>query len=236
MSRDKEVRTTHPSFGVVRASRVSGHRPLFMSPVDTGGFVRISIAEATHVQDTIMGERAWGAAMPLIEIDLSESQWVSLISRMNMGEGTPCTLSRRPPPGTAPIAAEMPDIPSARQRFGHQIEFRAEARLEEIERDRAAMYEVIEKAKLPAKTRDLLLGKLGHLTQHLVANAKFGHTQLQEHADKVVTEMKVEINAMVQGVVTQLGVETLRERGGMPRMIGFDDPIDAEIEERSDDA
>src|SRR5690606_8026331 len=81
----------HPAFATIGASRISGHANLFGSNVGHNGFVKITINEGTMYRDGY-SESIHGGGKSYAEVWLSEAQWVSFVSRMNVGSGTPCTL------------------------------------------------------------------------------------------------------------------------------------------------
>lgn len=201
---------THPAYGVIGASRVSGTTTLFDSDIKHMGFVRLRIAKA----EKILGaheDHVYGQMRTLCEVDLSEAQWVALISRMNIGEGTPCTLRYH---GQTPLI-EVPGIDD-----GRDAEGRLRARAASIgstldDRTKYVLDEVGKIAeKLGKKDRDRLLSLLDNLTSSLDSNIEFGKSMLREHAEKLVCAAKVEIHAAVNAKITSLGIERLRELPG----------------------
>jgi len=90
----------HPAFGQIRASRVSGHAVLYGSDFVHQGFVTITIS-TSQLQRTLAREWYFGKS-EVIEVALSEAQWATFVSSMNMGSGVPCTIERQAGVGLIP--------------------------------------------------------------------------------------------------------------------------------------
>jgi hypothetical protein len=91
---DKETIRKHPAFGMIGAARVQSMGTwLFGSPIKHRGFIilRIQEAEEHHRLNS-----DWHYANKLTtEVWLSEAQWASFVSTLNIGSGVPCTISYR---------------------------------------------------------------------------------------------------------------------------------------------
>ena len=86
-----EIVREHPSFAVIGAYRVSGRATLAGSPLRHHGFVNIRIGYAKeHVSHTHSHFMATGQC--IAEVSLSEAQWATFVSNMNVGSGVPCTV------------------------------------------------------------------------------------------------------------------------------------------------
>lgn len=83
---------THPSYGVIGVSRVSGRGFLFGSEVQHHNFLKVSISEARRVvhppREFVMAERQ------IVEVYLTESQFAKMITSPNQSDGVSCTISR----------------------------------------------------------------------------------------------------------------------------------------------
>ena len=114
-----EFEREHPSYGLVRISRVTGGpgaQNLFGSPLARHyGTIRLSIGTAKwihglhhdHYHGSLRGEH--------IGIEMSAAQFADMITSLNMGSGTPCTLRYLagvevpPPPDHATEAEHIRD-------------------------------------------------------------------------------------------------------------------------------
>lgn len=84
------IRETHPSYGLIGVSRVSGRGILFNSDTVHQHFIALRIMEARRVIDNtnelVIRDRL------LCEISMTESQFAQFITQPNRGDGVPCTI------------------------------------------------------------------------------------------------------------------------------------------------
>jgi hypothetical protein len=87
-----EYTETHPSYGCIGVSQVSGKGVLFGSEVSHQHFISITISEARRVVDEprefIMSDRE------LVRIAMTQAQFAEMITSPNRGDGVPCTIER----------------------------------------------------------------------------------------------------------------------------------------------
>ena len=89
----EEIAENHQSYGMVGISHAqSTGTHLVGSEFKHHHFVTLTIRRAEKHRD--LSREWWFGKNELIEIHLSEAQYVELMSRPNMGDGVPCTLAR----------------------------------------------------------------------------------------------------------------------------------------------
>lgn len=202
MESDERNSEIHPAFGMIGASRVSYGPPgtvLFDSDIQHGHTVVIRLSTATrrrdHSQDWI------GADREIAEFELSEAQWASFVSSMNVGDGVPCTLRY--------IEGEtMPALPYA-PRLAHSMQETKDAAhmaFDEIVVARDA-YEAAVAAKAPAAERKQLLHDLHFKIENAVPNIDYAGKVLINHTENVVTKARADIEAFVLAKARQIGIE-----------------------------
>jgi hypothetical protein len=196
----------HPAYAIINAHRIHGRASLVGSHVDHSGFVRIEIKRADCQVDEF-GERFWGGKF-VVSVDLSEAQWVALVSRMNMGEGIPCTLRHmqqgelvRVPELTPPIKVD--------EKLAEQADTHSASIDQLISTQIAALRKAAD--KLGKKDAERFLMDLRVLEGNLRENAKFHHECLTETKEKLVTEAKLEIEAAINSKITALGIQSLQQ-------------------------
>lgn len=84
------VKETHPSYGLIGVSRVSGQSALFDSDVKHQHFISVRIKNAHRVIDGTHEFVAGDAA--IVEIHMTEAQFAQMITQPNHGDGVPCTI------------------------------------------------------------------------------------------------------------------------------------------------
>lgn len=203
MSRDVEQPTrnereeeTHPAFGLIGASRGQnggGGAVLFDSDIRHGQTVRIRIAPAIRKRDL---NRDWvgvDSRSEVVEVELSEAQWASFVSSMNVGDGVPCTIRRRG-------HEQMPGVPYAPRlaESMKEVEGAAEAAWVKV-RDALEAYE--------AKKTAGNLRTLHYAIMNAPSNMTWAASSLTKHAENVVQRSRADIEAMVLAKASQLGLE-----------------------------
>lgn len=193
-------RYKHPAYAQIGASRVSGAAVLYGSDFKHQNFVRISIAKSELVRN-LSNDWAFASSVPYIEIDLSEAQWATFVSSMNVGSGTKCTVRQL----GGEIIPGLPDPESRKDQFhGEAGDMMAEA-LAELAALRA---EVVE-SKMSQKQKDAILSKAQSVQQHITGNLAFVLDQFGEHMERTVEKAKIEINAYATNAVMHAGLNAL---------------------------
>jgi len=203
------TRYTHPAFGQIQASRVSGGGvSLYDSDFTHNNFVAIrihgSVLERNLSQD-------WHFQRDeIVEVYLSEAQWATFVSSMNVGGGVPCTITR--------VQGEtIPAIPFRAQHddFKAELNGTVEGLTARIDATIRQMKEGIG-SSLSNKKRDELLAELVRLRQDVSSSLPYVARSFGEHMEQSVEKAKIEVSAYVQGAVTRAGLAALSETGIAP--------------------
>jgi hypothetical protein len=196
---DEEIET-HPAYAMIGASRVSGSTRLFGSEFKHEHFVTISIHAAELHRNL---SRDWHFARnEYIEVALSESQWASFVSSMNVGNGVPCTLEHR----------DMHQVPGIKGQAQAKTTFKAEFK-ETMNKSLASLDSLaalIGECKMSEKAKAQLLGSVHMAKQHIESNIPFVANQFSEHMEDTVEKMKTEVGAYIQAVISRTGIEALK--------------------------
>lgn len=201
---DEHGNETHPAFGLIGAHRISiaggqhNGTTLFDSDFVHQNAVRISIKAATRRRDL---HRDWiHGGKEYIEIEMSEAQWASFVSTMNVGDGVPCTLRRLD-------GQRIPKVPYAPRLAASIDEARQAADLAFTAIAEAmAAYDALD-PKAPAKQRRGALNNLRSAIANASDNVAYAAKSLGEHAENVVTKARADIEAYVVAKAGQLGIE-----------------------------
>jgi len=190
-----------PCFGVVAISRVQGRRRLFDSPFEHQHFVTLSIKRAYRSRTDLHMDYI-GAGEELIEIAMSEVQFASMVTSLNMGVGTPCTIAhfegkilKEPKPDQTKKTFEK----EGKEHWADLAKMAAE--LEKLTELPASSL------KAPQRERMNFLALKIH--QGLTDSAEFFHEQFQKSMDKVVAVAQGEVQAHILSVVQKAGMKAL---------------------------
>lgn len=185
---------THPAWGLIGASRVSTSPPgasLFDSDIRHQHYVVVRVRKASRKRN--LGHDWKHGEEEIVEVAMSEAQWASFVSSMNVGDGVPCTIERlgwEPVPGVEHqprLALSMEEVRDA-----------AAKSMEEINEALAAYTE----KKTTANLRDLEAR-----IRNAPANMTFAAETLSKHGENVVQRARADVEAMVVTKAKQLGID-----------------------------
>ena len=197
-------RKTHPSYALASFSRVSGETYLFGSEFRHNGFISLKIDSACVTRDLShdwhFGDKG------LIEVWMSEAQFVQLISRLNMGSGTPVTLRWHNGHIEAPPVAE-----TARQK--HEQDFKAECveAMKGVKAVEEKLASAIDKGKIGKTEIREILQELRSARSSVSSTLPWVEKQFAKATEATVSNAKVEIEAHLSNVMRLLGTEQMRQ-------------------------
>lgn len=212
-TRDERGDEHHPAFGMIGASRVSsGGATLFQSDIQHQHTVMVRIKGASRRRD--LNHDYVYAENEIIEIEMSEAQWASFVSTMNVGDGVPCTIRHQGRQWT-------PELPFQPRMAESMAEVRGAA-------DKA-MRTVLKAFENYAEHRTKgNLQSLEHAIRNLPANLTFASRSMEEHAENVVQRARADVEAMMLTKAKQLGID--------PGDIGLSLPqLESPVVDASDD-
>lgn len=183
----------HPAWGLIGASRVSSSPGgvLFDSDIQHRNYVVVRLRRASRGRD--LGHDWKYSEEGIVEIAMSEAQWASFVSTMNVGDGVPCTIER--------VGTE--DMP------GMEYEPRLAESMDEVRNAGGKMLEVIRKAfeTYQGHHTKANLKRLESAIANADNNMTYAAETLTEHAENVVQRARADIEAMVVSKAEQLGIE-----------------------------
>lgn len=201
---DKWGAEVHPSFGMIRAARVTGGTSLFQSDLMHQHFVIVEISRASRKRDL---NSDWvHSGEELIEVAMSEAQWASFVSSMNTS-GVPCTITSTIEDRLVPQAPFSPRMAESMK----EVTDAADAAFERA-KDAFAKYEEA-LATGGAKEKREALRTLKYALENSEANVEFAGKKLAQHAENVVQKARADIEAMVTNKAVQLGLTTAEAAG-----------------------
>ena len=218
---DDEFEREHESYGILHISRTSGGSGavrLFGSPLATHyGTIRLTISKGKWIHG-LHHDRYYGMSKEFIEVEMSAAQFADVITSLNIGSGTPCTIryvggQRVPDPPDHATEAEH-----IRDSFEKSVD-KYTAKAHEYRK-------VIDKltSKLPTKAREQIRVALDVIEDQLASNVPFVVKQFQEATTRITSAAKAEVDAFVTGVVRAAGLQSIAE-GRMPSLLPSGDAV-----------
>ena len=195
-----ETKETHPSYGMIGASRVTGKICLFGSDFVHHSYMTISISNADLF-------RGLSSDLPfahdeIIEVALSEAQWATFVSTPNNGQGVQCTIQHIHRKGVP----QIPNPPDRHDQFKNEIGSLS-ASGKKVLNELAGMIDAL---KISAKQKEELKWKLTQAARSVGSSAEFVADQFVEHMEKVTENAKIEVNSYITSTVHRAGLSALR--------------------------
>lgn len=204
-----DYKETHPSYGKIGGSRVSSTpgESLFGSDFTHRNYIVIRIAHAS-LRRGVSNDWIHGNDQ-IIEVALSEAQWATFVSSLNMGDGVPCTLQYIAGEGLVPGIEPITD---RRDQFNEEVG--------ETLRDALTSLEELRDAAPTKKLRD----KAETAIMQLRSNLPFVVREFDSHAETTVERAKMEVNAYVTSAIQRAGLQALGAEAA-PLELGTDDTV-----------
>jgi hypothetical protein len=197
---DRGIRMSHPAFGQLGASRVSGRRTLYGSDFEHNSYITIRISESELNRDL---SRDWPMAKKgIIEVSVSEAQWATFVSAMNVGEGVPCTIEYRDSTGYVP---SFP-IPDRTEQFKAEFGERLGRSVEKLQ----GLLSQINEMGIKVSQKNALSGTVANVIMELNQNLPYVASSFEEHIEETVDKMKSEVHGYIAGVLQRTGIEALQ--------------------------
>jgi hypothetical protein len=207
---DTEETETHPAFGLITFSRIQG-KPgkLFGTPLsDHGSFIQMTVYRAQR-HHHLSYDRYHAFRQPVVQLELSAVQFSTLLTTMNMGDGTPCTL--RYIDGQA-----IPYIPEELETEQEKVavNFKKEMTTlsKELQEATTQVKEILSKKSLLKSDREAIQSAFDKVTSFWSSHAPFVMDQFAESTEKVSNAAKAEVDAFMTNALVATGLETLKKR------------------------
>jgi len=188
----------HPAYGMIGASRVqSSGAFLFGSDFRHHGYVVVSVHGASLYRG-LSSDRVHADRPTVVEVALSEAQWASFVSTMNVGNGVPATILYRD-------GMHLPDIEPITDR-------REQATMEMAQTFEDAlvlMRELRDAAAAGRPSMKDIRQKLDKSIQEIEANAPFVAERFDQHVEDTIEHAKIEVDAFLTGAIQRAGIAAL---------------------------
>lgn len=201
------TKETHPCYGMIGLNRQThpGGTVLFGSSIPHSNVFSLSIRPAAKYR-SLNSDRYFGDRNAHIEVLISGTQLIDLITSPNMGDGIPCTIHRL-------NGEKIDECPDTNQRKKYEDEFDAtikDATQQALDLE-VQIAELLErKGTIKKAEKEELRRMVGAVVSKLRSTIPFIQSQFNEAMDDTVTEAKGEVEAFFSAKIEALGLESLR--------------------------
>ena len=196
-----ELEYTHPAYAQIEVSRVSGGNvTLYDSDFKHNHYMVLRVQPSRMMRHL---NKDWhhSGHNPMIEVAMSESQWATLVSSLNMGGGVPCTLQR----------FDGKNIPSIPAPIARHDQYAGEIKedLAEAVAEMDALDKLIEESGLSKTKAAALREKVRSARSTLTSSIPWIVESADKHMEKTVERGKQEVQGYMLGMIQRAGLEQL---------------------------
>jgi hypothetical protein len=200
---------THPAYGMVSISQVSGEAVLVGSAVKHGHFVSLEISTAERHKDNY--SEHWMSKKLLCRISLSHTQLAEMLFSTN-SSGVPCTLRyvqgdedyRPEPPFVSPLKENSDNL--------HGVIKETLSRAAEMAMEVEAL---VKTGNLKKADRDRIGFLALKIHQDIESNIHYAMQCVDEKTEKTVAHAKAEIESFVNMTFKAAGIEYMKEQSAI---------------------
>ena len=196
------IETAHPSFGQISISRVSSSKgaPMYGSKLRHTRYITLKIGNSRLCRNL---SRDWYFFdKELISVRMSENQFAQLITSLNSGSGTPCTIEHV-------NCQRVEDTPFAVETDTMKKEFETTAK--DVAANLAEAKRMVRElsapgGKLTKSAINELKEAIDRAQSAIASSMPFVVKQFEEAMDNIVTSAKADIEAYTSESLMRLGV------------------------------
>jgi len=198
---------THEAFGQVSFSRITCHPPtnLYGSNIRHGSIISLTISRSTKYRD--LNYDRYHGGEELIEVLLSPAQFAELLTSLNVGFGTTCTISHF-------LRHRMAPSPEISHRQVTENEFQETCK--EVMADARELVEevktIFDKKNVNKGDRAEIMKRMQRLVSVFSNRVPYMHERWSEAVEKTETEAKVAVDAFLTHALQSVGAEALKQK------------------------
>ncbi len=205
---DGTIEKTHPAFGMLAISRVSGSHgsKLFGSDIEPSSTIQI---EVTQGMEHWHLHQKWfhGGRKLLVSLEMSAIQFAEAITTLNHGSGVPCTIR----------FADGKEVPGFHDDDNLHQQIKEDLRddtkeisagLKTLETE---LVSALAESGMSKVRQKRIMDVITRVRMNLDSNMPFVLEQYQEALDKTRAAAKADVDAFLLHVLNKLGVQSLQQ-------------------------
>lgn len=199
----------HPSYGLLRFSRISGgNERLFGSSIKHRDKIMMEVFHGSVLKDEDLGTQNYYQNELILRAEMSYSQFAEAISAMNVGNGVPITLfMTEKNDHIEPCPFEY-----TTEEFRKYCKNHINSTYEDANKLIAETKEVFNQDRIKKADKEKILDMLNRLALNIGANMDYVASVFTDYMDDVVKQAKGEIEAFAENKIRSFGIEALNEK------------------------
>lgn len=205
----EETKTEHESFGMVGINRTqSSGTHLFGSIMNHHSFITLTIKHAS-VRRMLSGDWYSAESLPIIEIEMSHTQFAELITSPGVGDGVPCTIRG--------LDGKLLEACPAPEKLDSKFREDLKKTTAETVRQLKDMTQQLSEALLPGnktlgkKELNVLLQGLQSALQSVTDSIPYVEQSFNEEMEDQLNKAKGEMEAVATTLILKTGLDTLAQ-------------------------
>ena len=183
-----------------------GKTPLFGSSIEHSNVITMELRHA-KIERGLNRDWVYGKA-PIVEIEMSYSQFAEAITSFGCGSGIPCTIRYTEKDGMIPEC----DFVSKREQFTDEFKGKTKDAMNESQQLIQDVTDLFSQKKALTKAdKEAVISKLRKLSMDLGCTLDFIADQFNKQMDKTVMEAKGEIESFCQNKINAIASAALVE-------------------------
>lgn len=206
---DEEKIDQHESYGMIGINRVSGGTYLFGSEAQHHSFIRIEVRRA-EMRRSLSNDWPCANSLPLIVVDLSHTQFGTLITSPGIGNGVTCTIR-------SINGKQMKECPAPKQitsKFGEDLKVTMARAVGVLDGLTVQLTKALLPGEKPLNKKELnvLLEGIRHAVMEVKSNIPFVEESFNEEMEKKVDHAITELEGVRDHMIQQVGLRALAEK------------------------
>ena len=208
----------HQSFGCVEIGRTGGGQRLFGSRVLSSGCIVMTFHHARselRASDVDMRPQPTGQ---LLQVAMTEQQFFEMLTSMNVGHRTPCTIGWTERDGDIEPPPDSSATDEFVQMFRDDVYVQASGVVGKL-RDRVKALTADRKATWRGRDLVDLVGLVDELDSAITQHVPWLLKVFGERKRAAAQQAKAEVAAFARQLVETVGLDRLRDRDGQPIIV-----------------
>jgi len=197
---------SHPSYGMIRISRVQGHKSCYMSEdIDYGGYILLEVKQSYALRKDYYETDNLSSDL-VLRLRLTYNQYSELISTINSSSGVPCTLEYITSNGNGKVEQYKP-LPSEIDMFEINIDTEVNNIKQVLSNIEDKLDVITTRANLSKKDIKELSIEISKLNLAITDRLPFIVTMFKEYMGKFISKSKVQIGSWLEHKLYSMGLE-----------------------------
>ena len=206
MSQDSKK--THPAYGNIQFSRVSGMLDMYDSPLTHGHVIAMRVSQASFEDGT--ATRWHQAEKEIVEVYMTPAQFAEAITSIGTS-GVPCTLSRYRDPVTGEVVhtrMEREDK-GIRERHEDMVKEYCDTMTSKSDHLLEKVADLIKKGKAGKGDLTGLMSEVQSVRRHISENMPYLQERFAEATEREVSRAKIEMVATADQIIHSKGLKSM---------------------------